>query len=68
MFSSIKGDVQLMYTILKHSPNVNAKDISNKNALFYAIDSCKGNNADVVISTKSSNIQEFEECSKGTIG
>jgi hypothetical protein len=50
MFASMKGDVQLMHTILKHNPNINAKDINNRNALFYAIDSGKGDNADVVMS------------------
>jgi ankyrin repeat protein len=63
MFASMKGDVQLIHTILKHKPNVNMKDINNRNALFYAIDSGKGDNADVVISLIKAgvNVNEFEK-------
>jgi ankyrin repeat protein len=63
MFASMKGDVQLIHTILKHNPNVNMKDINNRNALFYVIDSGKGDNADVVISLIKAgiNVNEVEK-------
>src|SRR5690349_12371250 len=63
MFASMKGDVQLIHTILKHKPNINMKDINNRNALFYAIDSGKGDNADVVISLINAgvNVNEVEK-------
>jgi ankyrin repeat protein len=63
MFSSMKGDVQLIHTLLKHGPNINAKDVNNKNALFYAIDSGKGDNADVVMSLIKAgiNVNEVEK-------
>jgi ankyrin repeat protein len=63
MFSSIKGDVQLIHTILKHNPMVNAKDINNRNSLFYAIDSGKGDNADVIMSLIKAgiNVNEVEK-------
>jgi ankyrin repeat protein len=63
MFSSMKGDVQLIHTILKHNPMVNAKDINNRNSLFYAIDSGKGDNADVIMSLIKAgiNVNEVEK-------
>jgi ankyrin repeat protein len=66
MFASMKGDVQLVNTILKHKPNVNMKDINNRNALFYAIDSGRGDNADVVITLIAAGISVNEiEKAKG---
>jgi ankyrin repeat protein len=63
MFASMKGDVQLIHTILNHKPNVNMRDINNRNALFYAIDSGKGDNADVVITLIKAgvNVNEIEK-------
>jgi ankyrin repeat protein len=63
MFAAMKGDVQLLHTILKHKPNVNLKDTNNRNALFYAIDSGKGDNADVVMSLIGAgiNVNEIEK-------
>jgi ankyrin repeat protein len=59
----MKGDVQLIHAILKHNPNINARDINNRNALFYAIDSGKGDNADVIMSLIKAgiNVNEVEK-------
>lgn len=56
MYSSARNDLQLVYTLLNHKPNVNAKDAYNRNALFYAINAEKGDNADVVLALISSGI------------
>jgi ankyrin repeat protein len=37
MYACKKGDLELVHTIIKHKPNVNMKDVYNRNALFYAI-------------------------------
>lgn len=49
MFAAKKGDLQLVDTILRHKPNINSKDVYNRNALFYAISAEKGDNADIIL-------------------
>lgn len=49
MFAAKKGDLQLVDTILRHKPNLNNKDVYNRNALFYAISAEKGDNADIIL-------------------
>lgn len=49
MFAAKKGDLQLVDTILRHKPNINNKDVYNRNALFYAISAEKGDNADIIL-------------------
>lgn len=63
MYASMKGDVQVIHSILKHKPNVNSKDVRNRNALFYAIDAEKGDNADVVLTLiqHGININEIDK-------
>ena len=56
MYSCLKGDLQLVHTILKHNPNVNLKDSNNRNALFYSINADKGDNADIVLTLINSGI------------
>lgn len=48
MYSATKGDVNLLNSILKHHPDVNAKDSKNRNALFYAMMSNNGDNPELV--------------------
>jgi ankyrin repeat protein len=63
----LKGDLQLVHTILKHSPNVNMKDASNRNALFYAINADKGDNADIVLTLVNSGINVNEPEKEGNL-
>jgi len=49
MFAAKKGDLQLVDTILRHKPNINSRDVYNRNALFYAISAEKGDNADIIL-------------------
>jgi ankyrin repeat protein len=68
MFACLKGDLQLIHTILKHNANVNLKDSNQRNALFYAITADKGDNADIVLSLINSGInvnQTEKECKDG---
>ena len=60
MYACLKGDLQLVHTILKHNPNVNMKDANNRNALFYAINADKGDNADIVLTLINSGINVNE--------
>jgi ankyrin repeat protein len=66
MFACLKGDLQLIHTILKHNPNVNLKDSFQRNALFYAITADKGDNADIVLTLINSgiNVNQTEKESK----
>lgn len=56
MFAAKKGDVNLSNAILKYNPEVNAKDSKNRNALFYAISSSNGDNAELINSLLNSGI------------
>lgn len=56
MFATKKGDIQLLKTILKHKPDVNAKDSKNRNALFYAIYSNCSDNSELVLELLKSGI------------
>ena len=56
MYAARKGDLELIYTILKHDPLINNKDSNNRNALFYSILAEKGDNADIVLTLIKSNI------------
>lgn len=63
MYACLRGDLQLVHTILKHNPNVNLRDSSNRNALFYAINADKGDNADIVFALINAgiNVNEAEK-------
>lgn len=56
MFAAKKGDINLVNSILKYNPEVNAKDAKNRNALFYAISSNNGDNVELIISLLNSGI------------
>ena len=60
MYACLKGDLQLVHTILKHNPNVNLKDSNNRNALFYSINADKGDNADIALTLINSGINVNE--------
>jgi ankyrin repeat protein len=67
MYACLKGDLQLVHTILKHNPNVNMKDANNRNALFYAINADKGDNADIVLTLINSGINVNEPEKEGNM-
>lgn len=49
MFSVKKADLNLIRTILKYKPDINAKDSKNRNALFYGINSSVGDNPEIIM-------------------
>ncbi len=56
MFAAKKGDINLINSILKFNPEINAKDSKNRNALFYAINSNNGDNPELINSLLNSGI------------
>ena len=60
MFSTTKNDLNLLKTILKYKPDVNAKDSKNRNALFYAIQTLRRENQDLVLELLKSGINPNE--------
>ena len=48
MYACLKGDINLIQTMLQYKLDINKKDKNGRNALFYAILSDKGENLDII--------------------
>ncbi len=48
MYACLKGDINLLKTMLQYKLDINKKDKNGRNALFYAILSDKGENLDII--------------------
>ena len=48
MYACLKGDINLIKTMLQYKLDINKKDKNGRNALFYAILSDKGENLDII--------------------
>jgi ankyrin repeat protein len=67
MYACLKGDLQLVDIIIKNNASVNLKDVNNRNALFYAINADKGDNADIVYALINAGINVNEPEKEGSV-
>lgn len=67
MLACSSGDITLINNILEYNININSTDSKNQNCLFYALNSVKGDNSDIISLLINKNINiNLENISKET--